>query len=208
MKDNKKISKFSDLFAANRTVQLINLITLYRIVTFPLLVALIFYNRLDIFKWLIIVSFLTDSVDGFMARRFKVNSLLGAKLDSIGDDLTILAAVIGLAVFRFDFLKSEWILFAIPLSLFLVQLISALIRYGKISSFHTYLAKLAAVLQGFFLCAMFLFHEPVYWLFYFAVAVTIIELIEEIIIVWLLPQWQTNVHGLYWVIKRESKIIE
>ncbi|MCU0367742.1 MAG: CDP-alcohol phosphatidyltransferase family protein [Cyclobacteriaceae bacterium] len=199
MQDSKKISRFSDLREASRVVQLVNLITLYRIIAFPFLLMFIYFNRLDIFKWLIIISFFTDAIDGYLARKYKANSILGAKLDSIGDDLTILAAIIGLAVFRFEFLKQEWLIFAIPLFFFFVQLIAAFIRYGKMSSFHTYLAKTAAILQGLFLCSMFLFEHPYYPLFYATAVVTLIELIEEIFIVIILPEWKTNVKGLYWV---------
>jgi CDP-diacylglycerol--glycerol-3-phosphate 3-phosphatidyltransferase len=199
MQDSKKISRFSDLHQASRVVQLVNVITLYRIIAFPFLLIFIYFNRLDIFKWLIIISFFTDAIDGYLARKYQANSILGAKLDSIGDDLTILAAIIGLAVFRFEFLKQEWLIFAIPLFFFFVQFIAAFIRYGKMSSFHTYLAKTAAILQGFFLCSMFLFELPYYPLFYATATVTLVELIEEIFIVIILPEWKTNVKGLYWV---------
>lgn len=205
MQDNKKIARLSDLRYASPAVRWITLITLYRTVAFPILVILIFTDRFDIFKWLLIVSFLTDAVDGFLARKFKANSVLGAKLDSIGDDLTILAAVIGLAVGKTEFLKTEWLIFAIPLGLFFVQLISALIRYGKMSSYHTWLAKLAAILQGFFMCAMFLFEQPAYWLFYTTAIVTTLELIEEIMIVVVLREWKTNVHSLYSVLQEKEK---
>jgi phosphatidylglycerophosphate synthase len=201
MQDNKTIARLSDLRKASHVVKLINLITLYRIIAFPVLLLFIFIDRLDIFKWLIIISFLTDAVDGFLARKFKANSILGAKLDSIGDDLTILAAIIGLAVFKMEFLKKEWLIFAIPLFFFFIQLIAAFIRYGKMSSFHTYLAKTAAILQGLFLCSMFLFSNPSYALFYATALVTLLELIEEIVIVMVLPDWKTNVRGLYWVLK-------
>ncbi len=56
---------------------------------------------------MLIVSFFTDVVNVILTRKFKANSVLGAKLDSIGDDLTILAAVIGLAVAKTDFLKEH-----------------------------------------------------------------------------------------------------
>lgn len=204
MQDDKKISRLSDLRYASRAVQGITMITLYRTVAFPILVILIFTGHLDIFKWLLIVSFFTDAIDGFLARKFNANSVLGAKLDSIGDDLTILAAVIGLAVFKTEFLKTHWIIFAIPLSFFFIQTIAAFIRYGKMSSYHTYLAKTAAVFQGFFMCAMFLFEDPIYWLFYATAIVTTLELIEEIIIVLVLPEWKTNVRGLYWVMKNKQ----
>lgn len=205
MQDNKKIEKLSDLRNARGPVLWINAITLYRTVAFPVLLALIFANRLDIFKWLFMVSFFTDAIDGILARKFKANSVLGAKLDSIGDDLTILAGIIGLAVAKTEFLKQEWIIFAIPLGLFLVQMIVALIRYRKMSSYHTYLAKAAAILQGLFMCSMFLFEKPVYGLFYTTAIITTIELIEEIIIVIVLPEWKTNVQGLYWVMRSKRK---
>jgi len=201
MQDNRKISKLSDLRFADTTTKWINAITLYRIIAFPVLIGLIITKQFDVFKWLLIVSFLTDAVDGVLARKYNANSVLGAKLDSIGDDLTILAGLIGFIVAKHDFLSEQWLLFAIPFGLFIVQLCGALIRYGKISSYHTYLAKLAAILQGFFMCAMFLFQQPAYWLFYLAVFVTTIELIEEIIILIVLPEWKTNIHGLYWVWK-------
>jgi phosphatidylglycerophosphate synthase len=204
MQDDKKIFRLSDLRYASRAVQGITMITLYRTIAFPILVILILTGHLDIFKWLLIVSFFTDAIDGFLARKFNANSVLGAKLDSIGDDLTILAAVIGLAVVKTEFLKAHWIIFAIPLGFFFIQVIAAFIRYGKMSSYHTYLAKTAAVLQGFFMCAMFLFEEPVYWLFYITAIVTTFELMEEIIIVIVLPEWKTNVHGLYWVMKNKQ----
>jgi phosphatidylglycerophosphate synthase len=205
MQDDKKISRLSDLRLASRAVQWITMITLYRIVAFPILVILIFANRFDIFKWLLVVSFFTDAIDGFLARKFNANSVLGAKLDSMGDDLTILAAVIGLAVAKTEFLKEHWIIFAIPLGLFFIQIFAAFMRYGKMSSYHTYLAKAAAILQGFFMCSMFLFEQPVYGLFYATGLITTLELIEEIIMVFMLPEWKTNVHGLYWVLEEKNK---
>lgn len=207
MQDDKKIEKLSDLLSARCPVKWVNLITLYRTVAFPVLMILVFTNRFDIFKWMLIISFFTDAVDGILARKFKANSVLGAKLDSIGDDLTILAGVIGLAVAKTEFLKEHWVIFAIPLGLFFIQIIAAFIRYGKMSSYHTYLGKIAAILQGFFMCSMFLFEQPVYWLFYTTGFITTIELIEEIIIVFVLLEWKTNVHGLYWVMKKNPAMM-
>lgn len=207
MQDDKKIVKLSDLRFASGPVKWINAITLYRTMAFPVLMFLIFTNRFDVFKWMLIVSFLTDAVDGFLARKFKANSVLGARLDSIGDDLTILAGIIGFAVAKTEFLKEHWIIFAVPLILFFIQTIAAWVRYKKTTSYHTYLAKAAAILQGFFMCSMFLFKEPAYWLFYTTASITTLELIEEIIIVFVLPDWKTNVHGLYWVLKEKNKTV-
>jgi len=190
-----------------RSYYLVNGITLYRLLAAPILVCLIFAGKIDLFKWLLAVSFSTDAIDGFLARKFKVASAYGSKLDSIADDLTILAAVIGLFVLKRDFINDNLVIVSILLGLFVLQNILSLIKYRKLSSFHTYLAKVAAVVQGSFLILMFLLPEPVYPLFYAAVIISALDLVEETILVIIIPKWRTNVKGLYWVIKeRKTKI--
>lgn len=179
-------------------------ITAYRIVAAPVLLILIFTGNERLFAWLLPVSFFTDLIDGYLARKYKVNSVFGARLDSIGDDLTMLAGIAGLFVFKMEFLKDHWVSVGILLALFLIQTVSALIRYGKISSFHTYLAKTAAIFQGMFLILLFILPDPLPILFYAAAALTMLDLIEEIVLVVLLPQWKVNIKGLYWVLKERS----
>lgn len=199
MKTKKEnLSDLSNLiFRSGWAVRLVNLITLYRIITAPLLLYLAFSNQFEIFKWFLAVSFFTDLVDGQLARKYKATSVLGAKLDSIGDDLTVLVGVVGLFIARPAFIRQQAIYFAILFALFLIQLIYALVRYGKITSFHTYLAKLAALFQGIFLCGSFFFETPWYTLFYITFIIIALELIEETIMVYILPQWKNDVHGIY-----------
>ncbi len=184
---------------------IINGITLYRIIAAPFLLILLFTGQLGIFKWLLALSFFTDLIDGFLARKFKVASVLGTRLDSIGDDLTVLVAVIGLFVLKAGFIKEQKFMFIGMLVLFLIQVIYAFIRYGKMTGFHTWLAKTAALLQGVFLLLVFFTDQPFMPLFYAAAIITMLQLIEEIILVHLLPQWQTNVKGLYWVLKNRQQ---
>lgn len=189
----------------NRIYYFVNAITLYRMLVAPLLIFLIFNRNLDIFKWLFGFSFFTDVLDGWLARKLHVTSILGSKLDSVADDLTIVVGIIGVIVLKPEFLIQQ-LVFIIPLLLmFLLQLLLAFMRYGKISSFHTYMAKLAALMQGSFLILFFFLQKPMSVLFYIALFVTVIDLIEEIILVLLLPIWQTNVKGLYWVLKEKQK---
>ena len=173
-------------------------------ITAPLLLLLIINNRPEVFKWLLAISFFSDAIDGCFARKYKVISKLGAKLDSIADDLTIVVAIIGMSVFKPGFLSQEAALIIAVLVLFILQTALAFLRYKKMSSFHTYGAKIAAILQGIFLLLLFFLDNPVYLLFYLTVAVTAIELVEEIIIVLLLPQWEINVKGLCWVIRKKQ----
>ena len=183
----------------------INGITLYRVVAAPFLLLLVFTGRYELFKWLLLLSFFTDFIDGFLARRYKVTSVLGTKLDSIGDDLTVLVAMVGLFVMMPDFIDKEKNVLILLFILFLAEVSFAFYRYRKMTSFHTYLAKAAAILQGLFLLFTFFIGEPVYVLFYAAVIVTLLELVEEIILIRLLPEWETNVGGLYWALRKKKQ---
>ena len=160
---------------------------------------------LNIFKWLLCASFFTDLIDGVLSRKLKVTSVFGSRLDSMGDDLSFLAGLIGAFVFKLDFIIANLITISIVFGLFLFQTIFALIRYGRLTSFHVYFAKLAALFQGTFLILLFLLPEPLYFLFYAAVITTAMGLIEEIIIIYYLPVWEANVKGLYWVLKNRKK---
>lgn len=126
-------------------------------------------------------------------------------MDSLGDDLTVLAGTVGLFFFKLEFLKEQWIFFVILLVLFIIQVLTAFYKFGKTTSFHTYFAKLAAILQGCFLILVFFTPEPWLPLFYAAIGITMIELIEEIILVFVVPKWETDIKGLYWVLKKKGK---
>ncbi|QTE40393.2 CDP-alcohol phosphatidyltransferase family protein [Mucilaginibacter gossypii] len=190
--------------AHKRSYYIVNAITFYRLLTAPLLLTLLFYERLSIFKWLLIVSFLTDAVDGHLARKFKVTSAFGSILDSVSDDLTIAVAIIGIVLVNPAFLRQELVLVVIQVFLFFAQIAAALFRYRKISSFHTYLAKFVAVFQAVFLMLFYWLPQPVYILFYFVSALTILDLLEEIVLVLIIPKWETDIKGLYWVIKKSA----
>ena len=180
---------------------IVNGITFYRLLAAPVLIYLITAGNIDLFKWLLPVSFFTDAIDGYLARRYKVTSIMGSRIDSVADDLTIVAAIIGIFLLKPAFVKEQSLLIVIMMVLYLTQLVAALVRYGRLSSFHTYAAKLAAVLQGIFLILFFLLPGLPILLFYMAAVATIADLAEEIVLIFLLPAWQSDVKGVFWVKK-------
>jgi len=182
---------------------IINGITFYRMLVAPVLVYLIVGQRFDIFKWLLLFSFFTDAIDGYLARMYKITSAFGSRIDSIADDLTIIAAIVGIYVWHPAFILYEIVPACILLTLYLIQNTLALIRYKRLTSFHTYSAKIAAIFQGIFMLAYFFLPYPVYWLFYLAVIFTVINLVEEIALILSLRNYRTDVRGLYWLKKEK-----
>lgn len=187
-----------------RPYYLVNAITLYRIVTIPVLGWLLYTRQDVLFNWGVTISFFTDLIDGFLARRFQVTSIAGTKLDSIGDDLTVAMALTGLIVRHPEFIRTHWVILCVLAVVFLLQLGYAFYRYGRMSNFHTWLAKTAALLQGCFLILTFFTGQPSVLFFYIATGVTLLELTEEIILVHALPEWRVNVHSILHVRKEQN----
>src|SRR5450755_1032343 len=127
---------YCGIFASSRMrtriYYIVNGITLWRVLTAPLVIYLAFSRRPDLFKWFLAVSFLTDAIDGYLARRYKVTSKRGAILDSVGDDLTVGAAIVGIFVFKMEFIRQELPLIIIMSVLYTGQMCLALVRYRKI----------------------------------------------------------------------------
>jgi CDP-diacylglycerol--glycerol-3-phosphate 3-phosphatidyltransferase len=189
----------------NTSYYVINGITMYRLVSAPFLLLLAWLGAFDWFRWLIGLSFLTDAIDGPLSRKFKTSSIFGARLDSVADDATVFTAILGLWIIHPEFMREHWAIIGFVFLLFGIQTVAALVAYRRVTSFHTYLAKIAAVIQALFFMMMFFQIGPVLFGFYCAIIVTGIELIEEIILVILLPTWQSDVKGLYWVLKKKQE---
>ncbi len=184
----------------------VNGITMYRLVSAPFLLLLAWSGSLDWFRWLVGLSFFTDAIDGPLSRKFKVTSVFGARLDSVADDATVFISFISLWIIYPEFITHNWMAIASVFLLFGIQTVAALVAYKRITSFHTYMAKTAAVAQAAFFILMFFQWGPIYLAFYCAIFITGLQLIEEIILVILLPTWKADVKGLYWILKNKKAI--
>jgi phosphatidylglycerophosphate synthase len=179
-------------------------LSLYRILAAPVLVLVILYGRRDIFAALLLMSFLTDVLDGYIARRLKITSEQGAKLDSMGDLVTVVIGVVAFCSFETGFVLQHLQLIGFAVGAYLICLCLSLYKYGKPSSFHTWLSKTTAVVQGLFLLASFTW-SPNELLLLITVVLSVLASLEEIVLILLLPTWKTNVKGLYWVLGKNTK---
>jgi CDP-diacylglycerol--glycerol-3-phosphate 3-phosphatidyltransferase len=177
----------------------------YRIAAVPFLLILIWWNEREIFTWLLLVSYSTDAIDGFLARKLKITSARGSQLDSYGDQMTLVVGLIGLIIFETNFMRENYPLILIAFVPYILQMILAFRKYGKATAFHTYLAKLSAVIQGIFILWL-LFFGPVYWLFYVMIILGVLETIEEIRLIYLYDKWVAGVKGIYWALKDKRRL--
>ncbi len=180
-----------------------NLLSAFRIVAAPVMWMLLYTGHKQAFIWLLTAAFFSDAIDGIIARKLHQVSKLGSALDSYGDSLTILSGIAGLITFHSElFDKYDFILFTV-VGIHIFQLLLSLWRYGKPSSFHTYSAKLAALLVGLFILITLHF-TFLPWLFYLTAILLILDGVEESILVLLIPEWKTDVKGVYWFLARKK----
>lgn len=181
-------------------LQLPDYLSIFRIFAAIALVFLAFQDLRTIFSWLLLIGLFSDSLDGFIARKRNNTTKHGARLDSAGDATIFLGAVIGVLIFEKDFFEKHLLILIISLSTYFIQLGLAYWKYGQPSSFHTYAAKTAAIIQGIFLVYTSFFN-PLEWLFFIVIAISILETLEEIILIFIFKKPVYDVKGLYWVLK-------
>jgi CDP-diacylglycerol--glycerol-3-phosphate 3-phosphatidyltransferase len=88
---------------------------------------------------------------------------------------------------------------ATVIGLWVLENVVALLRYGRLSSFHTYVSKTAGYLLGIYIGVLFVFgHYP--GLLYVAAGWSIVGSLEEFVLLALLREWRANVRGVWWVL--------
>ena len=178
----------------------------YRIAASPFLLILIWLGEREVFTWFLMFSYCTDMIDGFLARSLKITSARGSQLDSFGDQITFIIGLIGLLAFEYNFMKENYLLILITFIPYGIQMLLAFKKYGKATSFHTYLAKLSAITQGVFLLWL-LFFNPIYWLFYAMIVLGLLETIEEITLIFMYDKWVADVKGIYWALRDKRRLV-
>jgi len=176
----------------------------YRVLAAPLLLVLIWFDERLIFSWFLLISYSTDAIDGYLARKLKITSPRGSQLDSFGDQITLAIGLIGLFYFETEFIKTNLVLIAIAFTPYIIQMIIAYYKYGKATAFHTYLAKFSAVMQSVFILYS-LFFSPYYTLFYIMIIIGLLETIEEIALIFLYANWASDVKGIYWALRDKRR---
>ncbi|MBQ0732891.1 CDP-alcohol phosphatidyltransferase family protein [Aquimarina celericrescens] len=177
----------------------------YRVVAAPFLLVLIWLDKRELFTWFLLISYLTDAIDGFLARKLKITSARGSQLDSFGDQVTLVIGLAGLLFFEYNFMRENMVLIIVAFVPYTIQMLIALKKYGKTTAFHTYMAKLSAITQAVFILWL-LFFGPVYWLFYFMVVLGLLETLEEIILIFMYDHWVAGVKGIYWALTDKRRL--
>lgn len=180
-----------------------NALSVARIVAAPVMIGLALEGETRLYTWLLIPALLSDIADGLIARGFNLESRLGARLDSLGDALLTVAVFVGVWRLHPEVIRDHWLALSLFLGAGLLEYVLAVLRYGRLSSFHTWSSKVAGFLLVLFIAVLFL-HGFVSWLFYLAITVAIVSSFEEYALLALLPEWRADVRGVWWLARKRT----
>ncbi len=180
-----------------------NILSLYRIVAFPVIIWTLIINYETLFIWLICINLITDILDGWIARTFNMQTEIGARIDSIADIGTYICAFGGIFMFKYLEFEPHLISFLTMIGLFIASNLLSLAKFGRFPSLHLYSNKIGGYIQGFFFFVLFVFGFYTTF-YYFMVTWGILAFSEHIIIQLIIKKMRSNAKGLYWVLKEEG----
>lgn len=171
-----------------------NALSALRLVLAPVLVWLAWTGQHNAFLATLSVSLLSDLTDGWFARRFGQATHLGTLLDSYGDFATYMTVPICAWWLWPDLIRREAWYAAAIVAAYVFPIVLGYLKYGRLTAYHTYGAKLSAVVVG--ASAMVLFAGGPPWPFRIATWVLVLAELEEIAITTILPTWRANVPSI------------
>ncbi len=177
-----------------------NVLSVMRLLTVPLLIFFSYKGYSTIFLSLLTFSFVTDALDGAIARKFNLQSSLGAKLDSLADFAVYLTIPICAWLLWPEVIRQEMFYVVAILCSVVLPVLICIFKFGNYPSYHTWLTKIAAVFMA--ISSIVLFLGGTVWLFHAAVVVCVLASLEEILITLLLVEQKSDVGSLWYVIKQ------
>jgi cardiolipin synthase (CMP-forming) len=181
-----------------------NLLSLYRLAAAPVIVAVALSEQRTLFVVLLCVSFVTDVLDGPIARAWNLCTPLGARIDSIADELTYVAALVGIFEFEYQTLQPHIAALYAFLGFLVVAEAIPLIKFGKPPAFHLYSFKANALFQGIFIFCLFVFGFNVYF-YYFVMIFGILACLEFIAVALVIDEPVSDARSLYWVLDKSRR---
>ena len=181
-----------------------NILSLYRILIFPFILYLIIVEKESLFALFITISLLTDILDGLIARVFKMQTAIGARLDSWADLGTYILAFLAIYIFKWNEIAPYSFLLVVFAIVMFVSYILVFLKFKGLIGLHTYMFKITGYVQGAFIIVLFVWGFKV-WQYYFSISWGILACIEEILIILILSKPASNVKGLYWVLKNRRR---
>ena len=171
-----------------------NALSLARIAAAPAMLLASWHGDSAAFLWLAGFCMVSDIADGKLARWLGQTSEIGARLDSWADVAMMAAGPFCAVWLRPDLVRTEALFVALVLGGYAVAIAAGYAKFGRLTSYHTRAATLAAYFVG---AGVILGIGGITtWVFRIGALLVACAELEEVAITWALPEWRANVPSL------------
>ena len=171
-----------------------NLLSLLRLALVPVLVVAACLNEDQLFLLLLGICLLSDMLDGYFARKLQQVTEFGARLDSWADMATYAMMILGLNLIWPTIFDQQFLYLVAATLSYVLPVVVALVRFSSFPSYHTWGAKLAAVLIAPAFYLLVLYDEQTF--FRLVIIFHVLVAMEEIAITMMLKNPKTNVASI------------
>lgn len=180
-----------------------NLLSAFRLVGSVVLVGLALADARTPFTWLLGALLISDWVDGKLAIAWKQQTTFGARLDSVADASMYAAMCFGLFWLLWDLLQPEWPWLAAVIVSYVLTTGAGLLKYGRVPSYHTRMAKTSWLFVS--LAALALFASGRVWPLRLAATLVVLTNGEAIAMTALLRHWHADVPSIFHALQLRRK---
>ena len=169
-----------------------NLLSIIRIVLSLFIIIVAKNNRL-LFV-IVLLCGVTDVLDGYIARKYNVESKVGAKLDSLGDYTFFLMLVLYFFIWRLNLINDNSMFIVLVIMVRLSSLVVCWIQNKKVYSLHTIANKVTGLLLYVGILVEILVERK--GILVFLLVISLISAIEELMIMITIKQPDSNIKGI------------
>ena len=166
----------------------------------PILLLLAWFGRENTFLTILIIAFLTDSIDGPIARYLHQESEIGSKMDTSADVSIYITYMISAFWLWPDIVRREQIYFMMLFASILIPAAAGVVKFRRITGYHTWLVKIASVCIAVSSLLMFIFGPAVP--FRVSAVICLLAGLEEFTITMMLKNPRTDVGSLWHVLRK------
>ena len=168
-----------------------NVITTVRIVGSPCLIVLALTGHSYWLGGLTVFLVFTEWFDGFLARRLRATSALGARLDTIADAIFYSSLLAAIVILRPILIGREAIWIATAVTSYSLSWLASWVKFKRLPSYHTWAAKGVWVVVGIGTVCLIAKGSP--WPFRAAMICVALTNLEAICITFLLPKCKVDI---------------
>ena len=177
--------------------QLPNQLTAVRFVIVPIMWVCAFLDQHMYIGIGFTIGFVTDLLDGAIARKLNQTSEFGSKFDSLADQFIQISSIFWILMLMPEIFSENLFVSLLAIVVYITSLSVGLIKFKRMANLHLYLSKAAALFLYIFLIHTFIVGQYSRFLFILAGILFILSSTETLILQLILPKVDEHIGSIF-----------